>query len=205
MALILSAFAVWGTLYGGGLFARESINESFLLALMFIISMAVLSLALSADAAVRRQTEEELRRTQAELNERVEARTTALRATNRALQQEVDHRRRIEVELDQQRAFLQDAQRLANMGSWVRDLESNKITWSEQLYEIFGIKPGEEFAGTFEGYLKRIHPDEREQVREEVRGAIASGQSFQAERRTMKAELAQTRTVERRELSAQGG
>jgi PAS domain S-box-containing protein len=186
VALILSAFAVWGTLYGGGLFARESINESFLLALMFIISMAVLSLALSADAAMRRQTEEELRRTQAELNERVEARTTALRATNRALQQEVDHRRRVEVELDQQRAFLQDAQRLANMGSWLRDLEQNKVTWSEQLYEIFGIKPGEEFAGTFEGYLKRIHPDDREQVREEVRHAIASGQSFQAERRIMR-------------------
>jgi PAS domain S-box-containing protein len=186
VTLILSAFAVWATLSGEGLFARESLNESFLLALMFIISMAVLSLALSADAAVRRQTEEELRRTQNELNERVEARTTALRATNRALQQEVDHRRRVEVELDQQRAFLQDAQRLANMGSWVRDLELNKVTWSEQLYEIFGIKPGEEFTSTFEGYLKRIHPDDREQARQEVRRAIASGHGFRAERRIMR-------------------
>src|SRR6266545_4683275 len=186
VTFILSAFAVWATFSGDGLFGRDSLNESFLLVLMFIISMAVLSLAFSADSAVRRQTEEELRQTQNELNERVEARTTALRATNRALQQEVDHRRRVEVELDQQRAFLQDAQRLANMGSWVRDLEQNKVTWSEQLYEIFGIKPGEEFAGTFEGYLKRIHPDDREQVREEVRRSIASGQSFQAERRIMR-------------------
>jgi PAS domain S-box-containing protein len=186
VALILSGFAIWTTLSGGGLFARESINESFLLVLMFVISMAVLSLALSADATVRQQTEEELRRTQEELNQRVEARTTALRATNRALQQEVDHRRRIEVELDQQRLFLEEAQRLANMGSWFRDIEQNRITWSEQLYEIFGIKPGEEFAGTFEGYLKRIHPDDREQVREEVLRSIALGDGFRAERRIVR-------------------
>ena len=68
-----------------------------------------------------------------------------------------------------------EAQRLANLGSWVRDLEVDKLAWSEQLYEIFGIQPEEEFAGTFEGYLARIHPDDREHVREEVARAIATG------------------------------
>jgi len=186
VALILSIFAVWATLFGGGPFARESLNESFLLLLMFIISTAVPSLALSADAAVRRQTEEELRRTQEELNQRVEARTRALQASNRSLQEEVDHRRRVEHELEQQKEFLKDAQRLANLGSWFRDLEQNKVTWSEELYEIFGIKPGEEFAGTFEGYLNRIHPDDRERVREEVRRSIESGEGFRAERRIVR-------------------
>jgi len=149
VALILSGFAVWGTFAGGGPFARESLNESVLMVLMFMISTAVPSLALSADVAMRKEAQHELHRTQGELNQRVEARTAAVRAMNRALQSEVEHRRRVESELAQQRSFLQDAQRLANLGSWVRDLEQNKVTWSEQLYEIFGIEPGEEFAGTF--------------------------------------------------------
>src|SRR5262245_9612854 len=117
VVLILSMFAVWSTLSGGGPFAQESVNESVLLTLMFMISMAVPSLALSADAAVRRKTEEELRRTQDELNLRVETRTAAMQASNRALQEEIDDRRRVATEPDQQTKCLEDAQRLANLGS----------------------------------------------------------------------------------------
>jgi PAS domain S-box-containing protein len=186
VVLILSIFAVWATLSGGGPFAQESLNESVLLTLMFIISTAVPSLALSADAAVRRRTEEELRRTQNELNTRVETRTAALQASNRALQEEIDHRKRVETELDQQTKFLEDAQRLANLGSWVRDLEQNKVTWSEQLYEILGVDAGEDRVATFEGYLNRIHPDDRARVREEIQRSIASGDGFSAERRIVR-------------------
>jgi PAS domain S-box-containing protein len=60
-ALVLSLFALWGTFANGGPFARPSLNDSFLLALMFVISTAVPSLALSADVAVRRRNEERYR------------------------------------------------------------------------------------------------------------------------------------------------
>ena len=60
-ALVLSLFALWGTLANGGPFARASLNDSFLLALMFVISTAVPSLALSAEVAVRRRSEERYR------------------------------------------------------------------------------------------------------------------------------------------------
>jgi two-component sensor histidine kinase/integral membrane sensor domain MASE1 len=59
IALILSAFAVWGTFRNGGPFASSNLNESFLLLIMFIISTAVPSLALSADLSARRRTEEQ--------------------------------------------------------------------------------------------------------------------------------------------------
>src|SRR5262249_46683545 len=48
VAVILSGFAVWGTLAGGGPFPPDMLNERFLLLLMFMISMAVPSLALAA-------------------------------------------------------------------------------------------------------------------------------------------------------------
>jgi PAS domain S-box-containing protein len=56
-ALILSAFAVWGTLANGGPFARAGLNDSFLLVLAFMISISVPSLALSADVAMRGRIE----------------------------------------------------------------------------------------------------------------------------------------------------
>jgi PAS domain S-box-containing protein len=60
-ALVLCVFALWGTLASSGPFARPSLNDSFLLALTFVISTAIPSLVLSADVAVRRRSEERYR------------------------------------------------------------------------------------------------------------------------------------------------
>ena len=57
VALMLSAFAIWGTLSDGGPFARPNLNDSFLLTMAFVISTAVPSLVLSADVAARRLSE----------------------------------------------------------------------------------------------------------------------------------------------------
>jgi len=59
IALILSAFALWGTFRNGGPFATANLNDSFLLLIMFIISTAVPSLALSADLSERRNADEQ--------------------------------------------------------------------------------------------------------------------------------------------------
>ena len=51
VALVLSGFALWGTLSGEGPFARATLNDSLLLLIMYMISTAVPTLALSADVA----------------------------------------------------------------------------------------------------------------------------------------------------------
>jgi integral membrane sensor domain MASE1 len=71
VALILSGFAVWGTLLNGGPFALTTLNDSFLLLLAFIISTAVPSLVLSADVAMRRRTEISLRAAHEALEQQV--------------------------------------------------------------------------------------------------------------------------------------
>jgi two-component sensor histidine kinase len=70
-ALILAAFAVWGAIAQVGPFTRSSQNESFLLLLMFMMSVSVPSLILSADVGVRRQAEQHQRLLMAELDHRV--------------------------------------------------------------------------------------------------------------------------------------
>jgi signal transduction histidine kinase len=67
VVVILCCFAVWGTLAGSGPFARVSLNDSFLLLVMFFISISVPSMALSADVLMRRRSEEQLRHAHDEL------------------------------------------------------------------------------------------------------------------------------------------
>jgi len=76
VAFLLSFFAIWGTLLGGGPFWRSSLNDSFLLLLMFLISTTVPSLALSATIVTRRreaQTALDLTREQLAQAQKLEA------------------------------------------------------------------------------------------------------------------------------------
>jgi PAS domain S-box-containing protein len=57
VALVLSSFAIWGTVANSGPFAAANLNDAFLLLLMFVISTAVPSLVLSADVSVRKQAQ----------------------------------------------------------------------------------------------------------------------------------------------------
>ncbi|HEX5765397.1 MAG TPA: MASE1 domain-containing protein [Woeseiaceae bacterium] len=71
VAAILATFAVWGTLMEGGPFARANLNQSFLLLLMFLISTAIPSLALSADISGRQRAHEQQQLLLRELSHRV--------------------------------------------------------------------------------------------------------------------------------------
>src|SRR5262252_128559 len=104
-SFILAGFSIWGTFSAAGPFAPASLNDAFLSVLVFLISVSVPSLALSADVAMRKTIEENLRRTHTELDRRVEMRTAELAAANQALRDEISRRAGTEKEaLEQQTA-----------------------------------------------------------------------------------------------------
>ncbi|MGL3111312.1 sensor histidine kinase [Bradyrhizobium sp. BR 1432] len=84
VALVLAGITIWGTHTGGGPFATPDPNASFLLVLMFLISITVPSLLLSADVEVRKSAEGSLRRAHVELEQKVAARTQELELANAA-------------------------------------------------------------------------------------------------------------------------
>jgi integral membrane sensor domain MASE1 len=84
VALVLAGMTIWGTLTGGGPFTTADLNGSFLLVLMFLISITVPSLLLSADVDVRKKAEESLRRAQIDLERKVAERTQELELANAA-------------------------------------------------------------------------------------------------------------------------
>jgi PAS domain S-box-containing protein len=80
---------------------------------------------------------------------------------------------------------LVEAQRIAQMGSYEWAVDENRVYRSEELCRIFGVPPGE-FEPTFQGYLDRVHPEDRDHTRQIVETAFRSGTPFSFEERIVR-------------------
>jgi PAS domain S-box-containing protein len=74
--------------------------------------------------------------------------------------QDITERKRAEIELLQSRESMSRAQQIANMGSFDHDLQTGRITWSDQMYVILGIDK-EKVAPSPDVTLEFVHPDDR--------------------------------------------
>ncbi|MDE2585713.1 MAG: PAS-domain containing protein, partial [Betaproteobacteria bacterium] len=66
-------------------------------------------------------------------------------------------------ELARTQARLMEAQRIGRIGSWERDLATGEMWWSEEAYRLFGLDPETDTA-SLEGFLERVHPEDRERM-----------------------------------------
>ena len=96
--------------------------------------------------------------------------------------QDIDERRRGEERLRAQQRLMEQAQRLARVGSWSWEVAANRVAWSDELYRIYGVDPARHTA-TFEAYLERVHPDDRARVRDTIERALREGGTFEFEER----------------------
>jgi two-component system sensor histidine kinase/response regulator len=58
---------------------------------------------------------------------------------------------------------MNEAQRIAKLGSWYLNLKTNELHWSDQIYALFEIDPAAH-KPSYEGFLEAVHPDDRELV-----------------------------------------
>lgn len=91
---------------------------------------------------------------------------------------------RVEIEEARRRseANLAEAQRIARLGNWVWDIETNELDWSDEIYRIFGLAP-QEFGATYEAFLRSVHPDDREYVQAAVNRALNGEEAYEIEHR----------------------
>jgi PAS domain S-box-containing protein len=94
----------------------------------------------------------------------------------------LDERSQALNDLARAHASLKEAQEVAHMGSWEWDIPENKVTWSDELYRLWGLEP-EAGEITYERYLETIHPNERELARSTIESALAVAAPFAFEHR----------------------
>ena len=74
-------------------------------------------------------------------------------------------------DLEENNRKLLEAQELANMGNWEYDIPNNRLEWSSKAFDIFEIDP-ELFEGTYEAFLERVHPEDRDRVDRSYRRSL---------------------------------
>jgi PAS domain S-box-containing protein len=88
-------------------------------------------------------------------------------------------------QLDDRGAQLAEAQRIAHFGSWEWDMRTSTVTWSDELYRIYGVAP-HEYTPSYQGYLARVHPDDRERVAATISRAAEDQRPFSFTERVMR-------------------
>jgi two-component system, cell cycle sensor histidine kinase and response regulator CckA len=88
--------------------------------------------------------------------------------------------------LEQHRAFLEKAQEIGHIGSWVAELDgSDRLGWSTESHRIFGVALGK-FEGSSAAFFAFVHPDDRAAVHAASDKAVADGQPYDFEHRVVR-------------------
>lgn len=81
-------------------------------------------------------------------------------------------------------ARLSRAQKIARLGNWERDIEKDEITWSDEVYSIFGISP-DKYDKSYNSFLDFVHPDDLTIVKKTVNDTLYSGKPYNIEYRIL--------------------
>jgi PAS domain S-box-containing protein len=85
---------------------------------------------------------------------------------------------RSETARSESEARLNEAQRIAQLGSWDLDLTTNALSWSDEVFRIFEIDPVR-FAASYEAFLAAVHPDDRDAVDQAYRRSVVTRQPYE--------------------------
>lgn len=81
--------------------------------------------------------------------------------------------------------LMKESQKLAHLGSWQWDVTNDVVTWSEQLFAIYGFETGK-FNASFDAYLERVHQEDRERVKQTIQDALETGEPVHFEERIIR-------------------
>ena len=80
---------------------------------------------------------------------------------------------------------LEEAQRLAHVGYWERDPDTDLITWSDETYRIFGLQPQERTLNLAQ-LPELIHPEDKQIMVQAVAEALRGGRRYDVEYRVVR-------------------
>lgn len=124
----------------------------------------------------------------------VTERTLAQTELMKALQSEREAREALgkthvslEFMVKERTAQLEEAQNIAHLGSWEWDIKRNIVTWSDEMYRLYGLKPGERPVD-YETFLAFIHPEDRAFVHQMVQKSYETHELFEFDHRVVRSD-----------------
>jgi PAS domain S-box-containing protein len=97
---------------------------------------------------------------------------------------DITDRKRSEDAAIQGHAMLRTAMDAGKLGAWEWDIQQNKVTWTDRVYEFHGLKPGT-FAGTVEAFCKLVHPEDLPRVQTAIDASLQGQAPYEIEFRVV--------------------
>jgi PAS domain S-box-containing protein len=94
---------------------------------------------------------------------------------------DITGQRAVEERLRESEAALNQAQAIAQVGSWRLHIPSDRLEWSAETYRMFGVAPGTPL--TIRAFLASVHPEDRERVANAWNAAVVGGGAYDIEHR----------------------
>ncbi|MCK5334861.1 MAG: PAS domain-containing protein, partial [Gammaproteobacteria bacterium] len=99
---------------------------------------------------------------------------------------DITQRKIMEEELRESREIYAIAETIAHIGSWSWDLVKDKVSWSDEVFRIYGLSP-QEFKPDFENFSRIVHPTDRQFVIDAVNESLENeGKVYNVEHRAVK-------------------
>lgn len=86
--------------------------------------------------------------------------------------------------LEKKNRELLDAQALSRIGNWELDLTTNTLIWSQTIFDIFEVD-AEAFEATYEAFLERVHPDDRQRLDQLYRWSVENREPYNTTHRLL--------------------
>ncbi len=102
----------------------------------------------------------------------------------RWLVRDITQRREIEERLHKNTGQLIESQQIGHVGSWEWDVERNEVTWSDEMYRIYGLEP-QSVKMTYEGFLAMVHPEDQTRIRTAIKNSFETHQPFSFDHRIL--------------------
>ncbi len=96
---------------------------------------------------------------------------------------EITERKEYENKLERSQDLLRRTERIANTGGWEADFGTGGMRWTKGMYELFDMPDG--YEPTIEGSIASYHPEDRDTVRNAMRGCREDGEPFDEELRVV--------------------
>lgn len=125
-----------------------------------------------------------VKKTEAKLDE-LDNVTFAINHMREHLQLEIQKIKKTEQALRANQEDLRDSQRIARLGSWRLDIATDEVTWSEELYKIYGFDPA--YAPPpYPEHQKLFKPESWERLSTALAGTVETGIPYELELETVR-------------------
>ncbi len=110
----------------------------------------------------------------------ISARTTTINGEEMVVStlRDISARKEAQRQLEKNRRRLADMQKLAGLGTWTYDVQTQQVQWSEEAFRLAGRTPDQGIPSSRE-YLQQIHPEDRRSLIQAIRHAVDSFASFE--------------------------